>query len=251
MSLQFSDTINQQGIIQAIEEHCGFNPGDISGNPTLLASFTRKVNTSLDYLWGIILKACGVWHFDDVNYPDYPLLSITMTNGRREYSFVKDGAGNIVLGFHRVMVSDPSGTFHEIYEVDQEDITMKSNSKENTDSFINGLNATGTPTRYAKTANGIFLDVIPNYAGTIQVFVDREASHFVPTDTVKMPGFVGIFHEYVALRPSYQYAAPKGFKNATDLMNQTNTMERQVELYYTNRNKDVPQRMAANVESTK
>lgn len=251
--MQFSDTTNQQGIIQKIERNCGFNPGDITNNSVLLASFTAEINLALDYIMGVILYACGQWHYDDRNYVDYPLIQMNLNSGQRDYSMLLDGDGNVILGIHKVMVADLTGTFREIYSIDQESITRHTGSAERTGRFTNGLNASGTPTRYAKTGDALFLDVIPNYSvsGGIKVFIDREASHFVPTDTVKKPGFVGLYHEFIAARPSWQYAEPHGLKNAIGLLNQTNSLERSIAVYYANRDKDTPRRMAANVENNK
>lgn len=253
MSLQFSDTINRKGIIQKIEKNCGFDFGDISGNAGLLADFTADVNMALDAIWGIIGQSCGTWSLDDTNYTDYPFIVANLVSGQRDYPFLVDGDGNLILDVFRVMVADPTATFHEIYPVDQKTTTSHTGNVPNTDSFINGLNATGTPTRYDKTGNSVFLDVIPNYNmnGGIQMFVNREASYFLTSDTIKKPGFSGLYHEYLALRPSYQYASVKGFANAMDLKNQMDILAAQCSQYYSNREKDAPKRLVANVENNK
>ncbi len=253
MSIPFSSTTNKNGLIQLCEDYCGFNDGDISGNSTLLAKFAGYINLGLDDAWSVILQSTGKWHMDDSNFSDYPMITTNLVSGQRDYSFVSDGSGNIILEIYRVMVADPSGTYHEIYPVDQFQTTEKTASLENTDPMYNGLNASGTPTRYSKTGNGIFLDVIPNYNGVngLKVFIDREASYFTSSDTTKKAGFAGIFHQYLAVFASEFYAGIKTLTNLKKLTADKIQMRRDIQEYYARRDKDTPKRMVANVENNK
>lgn len=252
MSVPFSNS-SGIGLIQLCEDYCGFNRGDILGDTTLLQKFTGYINLALDDAWSIILQASGKWHFDDINYPDYPMIETNLISGQRDYSFVTDQDGSIVLEIFRVMVADPSGTYHEIHPVDQFQTTYGTANLENTDAMINGSNATGTPTRYSKTSNGIFLDVIPNYNGVraLQVFIDREASYFVTSDTTKKPGYVGVFHQYLALWASEFYAGIKTLTNLKKLNSDKMQMKRDLGQYYARRDRDTPKRMVANVENNR
>lgn len=253
MSIPYLDTTNKNGMINLCEDYCGFNDGDISGNSTLLAKFTGYLNLALDDAWSVILQATGKWHMDDSNYTDYPMITTNIVSGQRDYSFVNDGSGNLILEIYRVMVADPTGVYHEIYPVDQFQTTMKTGNLENTDPMIDGKNASGTPTRYSKTANGIFLDVVPNYsiASGLKVFIDREASYFATTDTTKKPGFAGIFHQYLPLWASEFYAGIKTLTTLKKLNADKIQMRRDIQEYYARRDKDTPKRMVANVENNK
>lgn len=253
MSISFLNTTTKDGQINLCEDYCGFNDGDISGNPTLLAKFTGYINRGLDDAWSVILQATGKWHMDDSNYTNYPIISTNLNTGQRDYPFTTDGSGNIILEIYRVMVADPTGTFHEIYPVDQFQTTDRTNTEDNTDSMINGLNAAGTPTRYSKTGNGIFLDVIPNYnlIGGLKVFIDREASYFAVTDTVKKAGFAGLFHQYLAVFASEFYAGVKTLTNLKKLTADKIQMRRDIQDYYAKRDKDTPKRLIPNVENNR
>ena len=255
MSVPFSNTSTTGAIgqIQLCEDYCGFNTGDISGNQTFLQKFTSYINLGLDDAWSIVLQATGKWHMDDSNFTDYPIILSNLVSGQRDYPFVSDGSGNIILEIYRVMVADPTGTYHEIYPVDQFQTTEKTGNLENTDAMINGLNASGTPTRYSKTGNGIFLDVIPNYNSTkgLKVFIDREASYFVTSDGTKKAGFAGIFHQYLALFASEFYAGIKSLANLKKLNADKMQMRRDIQEYYARRDKDTPKRMMPNVENNK
>lgn len=265
MSTSYNDTVGKKGLIQLIERNCGFSDGEISGNATLLALFTADINIALDKALSIIFKSAGKWQFDDNNQTDYPFITTNIVSGQRDYSFTTDGSGNIILDIYRVMVAGSTGVYKEIYPVDQESRNVNSGilgaqsgtlfggSQTNTDSFIDGRNTSGTPYRYDLTANGIFLDPVPNYsyATGLKVFINREASYFNTGDTTKKPGFAGLFHEYLALRPSYQYAYRKSLTNVKALQNEMLTMEAEITSYYAARERGVPKRMRANIESNK
>lgn len=205
MSLYFNDTSTKKGIIQEIESECGLDDGAITNDTDLFKKFTVSVNLALDDFWAIAIPASGKWQLDDSNYDNtnggYPIITANIVSGQRDYPFTTDGSGNLILDVYKVMVADSTGYFREIKPVDQQnDLDMES--------FYNGQNASGVPTRYDKTANGIFLDVVPNYSrdASLKVFINREASYFTTAHTTRKPGVPGIFHRYFVLKPSLDYA---------------------------------------------
>lgn len=254
MSTPFSDIVNKKGLIQLCEDWCGFSDGDISGNPLLLQKFTSWINLGLDDTWNTILLACSLGGLDDSNYSDYPFFSTNLISGQRDYSYTIDGDGSVILDCSRVMVANTAGTFAEIYPVNQDTTTANRGNPTDTTSFIDGRNASGIPTRYSKQGgNSILLDVIPNYNSTngLIFFGTREASYFNVNDTTKRPGFVGIFQSYPALFASEMYAGMKTLGNLKKLNLDKTNMKRDIQVYYTQRDKDVPKRMNANVEQTR
>jgi len=217
MAIQFNDTTNLSGLVQLFEEEIGANPGDVSGNPTRLKKFTARANSALDRYFQIAIQASGTWQLDDSNHTDYPFIETDLIANQRDYSFTSDGSGNIVLDIYKVMVKDEQGVYYEIYPVDQQ-------SDEYMDGFWSEQNQTGQPMRYDKTANGIFLDVLPNYNWRIadegekgvKIFINRESSYFVSTDTTKKAGYP--YHqEYFYLKPAYEHARINGLSNKVDL----------------------------------
>lgn len=233
MSLQFNDTATKRGIIQEIESNCGFQDGGISGNTTLLKKFTAQVNLALDKIFSIIFKAGKKWQFDDGNHIDHPFIMTNIVSGQRDYSFVTDEQGNLILDIYKVMRKNADGFWEEIKPVDQQ-------SDETTEEFYDGRDVPGIPNRYDKTGNSIFFDVVPDYNSTngLKIFINREGSYFVYGDTNKKPGFAGLFHEYLALRPSYFYAIRKGLKNYKLLKGEMLEMEGDCKKYYSDRSKD-------------
>ena len=241
MSLQFSDTNNNAGIVQLIDSNIKTNRVSYS-----LKDITRDVNLALDYIYATIFDCGGTWQFDDSNHTDYPIITTSLASGTRDYPFVLDEQGNFILDIYRVMVKDQAGIYHEIYPVDMQ-------SETDMQSFYNGINTTGVPTRYDKTANGILLDVIPSYNSSegLKVFINRSGSYFSSTDTTKKPGFSALFHEYLALRPSYQYAFRNSLKNAGAIQNEMLLMEEKIKKHYGKRERDIKRQLKANIENNK
>ena len=233
MSLQFSDTTNKSGILQKIERLCKLGDGYITGNAIRLKEWTADVNLALDKVLSIIFKIGGRLQFDDSNHVDYPFITTALTANQRDYTFTTDEQGNLILDIYRVMIKDENGVYFEIFPVDQQ-------SDEYTNGFWSGQNATGIPSRYDKTANGIFLDCIPSYTQSegVKIFINREGSYFISTDTTKKAGFAGLYHKFLALEPAYEYAYINDLKNKNDIKTELLEMERDIKKHYRDRSKD-------------
>ena len=212
MSLVFSDTTNKSGIIQQLERKCGFNDGEISGNPLRMAQFTADINLAMDNVTAKIFKLGGTWQFDDSNHTGYPIITTDLVAGQRDYSFTTDDAGNLILGIYKVMVLE-DGKYKDTTPVDQQSQT------EDVRTLTNGEDTTGSVTRYDKTANGIFLDLVPEADVTdgLKMYINRESTYFTVSDTTKKPGFDGLVHEYIVLDVAYKYARDKRLANRVDL----------------------------------
>lgn len=249
MSLVFSNAAAKSGIVELIDETLGTNSTTYP-----LAAKVRDINLSLDKIYSIIFAAGGTWNFDDSNQTDYPIIRTNLVAGQRDYSFVTDASGNLILDIYKVLVADSAGVYRTIqpYNVQSQDTRA---------SFTNGANTGGIPTNYDKTANGIFLDFVPNYNYTngLMVYINREGSYFTVADTTKKPGFAGLFHEYLALNTSYKYAARKGLQIAggrirggvrTGLLGDVYDMEQAIGDYYGTRERDINRRMTPAPSST-
>lgn len=250
MSIQFSNTTTKNGLIQHCEDECGFNDGDISGNTTLLAKFTAYINNALDDVFALLFKAGGIWQFDDINHTKYPEIKTNLVSGQRDYPFTTDEQGNLVLDIYKVMVMNDEGIFQEIFQVDKE---SANNSNVNVDSFIDGQDLSGQPVRYDMSANGIFLDPIPNYSETLglKVFINREASYFTTSDTTKKAGFTGLFHYLLVLLPSLKYARIHTLPQYDRLELETAKMKKELSDNKGRRSRDINRRLRPSGESNK
>lgn len=236
MSKVFNDTTNLKGLVQEYELEIS-NEGLVSSNTTRLKQFAAAVNSALDDFTALAIQSSGTWQWDDSSHADFPIITTNLVSGQRDYTFTTDEQGNIILDIYKVLVADSSGVFHEIKAVDAQ-------SQTDTNGFWDGRNTTGLPTRYDKTANGIFLDAIPNYNATngLKVYINREASYFSHTDTTKRPGVPGIFHRYFVLRPAEDYARRNNLANYQAIRAERIEMEREIEEYFSMRPKDEARR---------
>lgn len=245
-----NDTTNYRGIVQIYEKELGFDRGYISGNTDRMKEFTADVNLAYDDFLDMAFKSGGTWQFDDSNHTDYPIITTNVVSGQRDYAFTLDENSNLILDIYRVMIADSSGVFREIMPVDQQ---TRNSNQVNTDSLIDGRNTSGIPSRYDKTANGIFLDLVPNYtyANGLKVHINREPSYFVYTDTTKKPGVPGIYHKYFALKPALDYARRKSLAVLPRLENEVFKMEQAIKDGFGKRERDIIRRVQPNIEKTR
>lgn len=217
MAIKFNSTTDLDGLVQLFEEEIGANTGDVSGNTTRLKKFTARCNAALDSYFALAIQASGKWQLDDTNHTDYPFIETDLIALQRDYSFTTDGSGNKILDIYKVMIKNQDGIYYEIFPIDQQ-------SDEYTDSFWSEQDQTGQPMRYDKTANGIFLDVLPNYNWRtveegekgVKIFINRESDYFATSDTTKKAGYP--YHqEYFYKKPAYEYARIKGLSSKNDL----------------------------------
>lgn len=250
MSLVFNSPNGPyNGIIQIYEKEGGYNLGDVSGNTDLLKQVTADINLALDDLWNLAFQAGGTWVFDDSNQTDYPFIQTNLISGQRDYAFTVDGSGNLILDIYRVMIANAAGIFQEIYPVD---VSTRNNNTTETNSFIDGQNKTGAPFRYDKTGNGILLDLIPNYNAALglKVFINREGSYFLYTDTTKKAGVPGNLHRYLAIKPAFDRARQTNAKNYNLLALEVARLEDTIRDTFRRRQKDVTPKLIPNVEAT-
>jgi hypothetical protein len=244
--LAFSDTSGLSGILQLIEFQMGFPSGYITGDTNRLKQWTALINQSVSSAWDIIFDIAYNWNPDDINHTDYPIQFFNLVSGQREYSFTETEDGQEILEILKVAVKDNNGVFHEIPTLDQQ---SRQSSNNDVSSFIDGQNASGTPTRYDKTATGIFVDPIPNYSSTngVKIFVQREGSYFTTASTTKTPGFSGAYHEWCVFEPCYKQALASTLVNKISLFEREMTkIEQKMRTGYSRRDRDALKRLKVN-----
>lgn len=242
MSIQFNDTTTYKGLVQKYEKEVGFNRGDVSGNTDRLKEFTVDVNVAFDDFLSIAIQASGKWQYDDSNHTDYPIITTNIVSGQRDYSFTSDENSNLILDIYKVAIL-PSATetlYQSIEPIDE--------LRTDTD-IVTGETDGGTPYAYGKLSNGIFLEPKPDYNATsgLKVFINREPSYFVYTDTTKKPGAPGIFHKYFYLKPAREYARMHSLSSYERLNNEIIKLEGdeergiqgEIAKYFSRREKDV------------
>ena len=197
-----------------------------------LAAKTLDMNNALNQYFIIANSAAGNWRpADDLNQPDYPVIYTNLVSGKQDYALTVDADGNQVLDIYKVRILGTDGTtWTTMTQINQDTIT---------DDDLQTVTS-GTPSKYYLTANGIFLVGQPNYASTggLEVWVSRSPTYFLVSDTTKKPGIPWVHSEYIALRPSYQYALSKGLPQTAALRADKEIMEEAIKSYWSQRNKD-------------
>ena len=234
MSLAFNS--GSAGIIQQIERQLGLGAGYISDNATRLAEWTADINLTLDDVFHIIFGADGKWDFDDGNHTTDPILTTDLVSGQRDYPFSEDADGNLILDIKRVFVRSSTTTpYKEIFPID-----VQSDLEGEIGGLADGLNTEAIPNRYDKTARSVFLEPIPPDTVTagLKFYVNREGSYFLTSDTTKTPGFAGLYHEYLVLKPAYKYARANNLAVREVLKRDVLELEEAITAHYSRRSRD-------------
>ena len=185
-------------LLSSIEFWAGFNQGDVSGDTSLKALFTARLNRRLERAFGMIGAGSSLSTLDDTNYSEQPFSLFDIVSGQNDYEFLEDEDGNTISDITAVMIK--VGTLFSKIEkltLDHPDaeLIMSPNAKP------------GVPTRYIERNNTIFLDPVPNY-GLVEgakLFYKRVPSYFATTDTTKQPGIPVQFHEMLSVGSAYDW----------------------------------------------
>jgi len=211
MGMQYSNTTTKDGLLQDCEFWTGLGDGNISGDSTLKARFTGLLNRAYDEVLPIVFSSDAKWQWDDSNHTKNPIATTDLVSGQAEYSFTSDEQGNSILEIEAVYVKGPDGQWKRLAAIDTE-------SDAGTDAvFAQNSNNTGTPTRYEKRANSIWLDKVPDYsqAGGIRVLFARTPDYFTTSDTTQTPGIPAPFHRLLSLIASYDWVCVNKAENVT------------------------------------
>lgn len=209
-----------------------------------LADKVLDINVAMDDALDIAIRSCGIGQYDDTNHPNYPTITTDLNSGQRDYTYTQDGSGNLILDIYKVMVMNPSGVYEEIPQVDMQ-------TWDNNESFYDGQNVTGQPTKYDRTGNGIMFDVIPNYDQTdgVKMFINREGSYFTISDTTKKPGIDGRLHEYLVVSPACKYADRNSLNNYATLTNRKLLLEKKIAEVYSKKDRGVRKILSRNLKN--
>jgi len=238
MALPFSDTTTRTGIVQLIEDRT--NTQSTASTSYALATKTRDINLAFAKYMSIAVAASGRWQVDDTTQTDYPITEADLISGQQDYAFTLDGSTptNYVLDIHRVEMLDSAGNWVLLRPLDMKDVSVALGAFQPNN---------GTPAFYDKTSNAIFLYPAPNYnwrlanegRSGLRFYFSRTPVYFTTADTTKVPGIPDMFHEYLAIRPSYFYCLSKGLtEKARQYKAEMLEMESAIKAYYGTRQRD-------------
>ncbi len=203
-----------------------------------IADKVTDVNNALNKYFIIANGAAGNWRpVDDTNQTDYPIIQGNLVTNQQDYTLATDEDGNQILDIYKVRILNPDGiTWTTLSQINQDQIT---------DSDLQTVTS-GVPSQYYLNSNGIFLVQKPSYTTVngMEIWINRTPTYFTVSDTTKKAGIPWVHHEYLALRPAWQYCSDKGLSNASDLKEQLfgkdgkSGLEGDIAKYYRDRNKN-------------
>jgi len=241
-----NDTTNRMGVVQVLEDLTSTQSASSASYP--LRTKIRDINLAFDDYFILAINSSGTWQIDDTNQTDYPIAVTNIVSSQQDYSFILDESNNYILDIYRVECKDATGAWQLLTPYDENDEETALSAQATT---------TGTPTRYSKTSNGIFLDKIPSYnsTGGLKVYFARTPYYFTVAgdDSVSptRPGIPNAHHRYLALKPAYWYWLPKDATKASLYRDEVARMETSIQDYFSQRVKDEKPRLTVKQESTR
>jgi len=226
----FSDITNDTGIIQ--ETDFLLNLDVATTYP--VKQKTRSINRYYDRVVSLILQADGRFEYDDNNQTDLPIGTTALVANQQDYSI----SGATFLKILRVEVKDSNGNWTQLKQISLQD-------KKGT-AMTEYKKTAGTPKEYDLLGQSTFLYPKPNYslAAALKIYYQRDVSHFVSTDTTKVPGFAAPFHSILSFGAALDYAIANNLTSRISLFREEIAkLEMAIINFYGNRDKDSKLRM--------
>lgn len=228
--MQLSESTNKTGIYELFQDLTKTNPTSYS-----LYKFVRDANNAFGNYNLIALRSSQKWEMDDTNQTDYPIITINIVSGQADYPFTFDGSStpNQILDISRVELKDLTGVSRFLTPYDQ---------SETSNSLTQDATMLGTPYRYDKLANAIWLNPVPNYslANALKVYFGRTPVYFIGdgAHNTIIPGIPDMFHPYFSYVPAYLYCVQNLPELAAGYLAIVQKMEVDIANFYFFRNRD-------------
>ena len=117
MSIVFSDTVGNTGVVQQVRK---FMRVDATQWPTV--NVVNSVNNYLDTVAGYAIGADRLFQWDDTNHTKLPIGTTNLVANQSDYSFLTDEQGNSILNLTRIDILDSTGTYRQLQPIDQSQI---------------------------------------------------------------------------------------------------------------------------------
>lgn len=227
MSIQFSDTVNNTGIVQQARVLARV---DATQWPT--ARIVNSCNNWGDFVAGYAIGADKRFQWDDTNHTKLPIGTTDLTVNQSDYSFLTDEQGNAIVTLTRIDIKNSDGLWEKLDVFNQSDTNMA------LDEVYTG---TGNPLYYDKIADNI-IRLYPTPATTVSAglkfYFQRTPSRFTATDTTKAPGVSPLLHRGYVIASAYDIAMTLGLPNLSVLSVELEKERQKVIQYFGTRNND-------------
>ena len=203
----FNDTTTNQGLLQEIDFYLFGSSATMNTTAYSIADRTRRINQRLNRIVSIIFKNDRRWKFDDFNHDEMNIFYTTLVEGQNDYEI----SGADFLTIEEVAILNSDGKYRILTPIVRE----AGNSQ-----YLQDLEDgdSGTPTHYEKHGNSIMMYPKPSLSYLtatkgLMVRGKRSPSYFVVGDTTKVPGFNPLYHSYLSIGASYDYAIANGMNS--------------------------------------
>lgn len=233
MSIPFSDTTNNTGIVQQVRK---FMRVDATQWPT--ANIVNSVNNYLDTVAGYAIGADRLFQWDDTNHTALPIGTTNLVANQTDYSFLTDQQGNNILNLTRIDILDASGQYRKLEPIDQTDILGAIDAQ-----YI----VAGLPEYYDKIADNIvrlYPKPVSSVTAGLKFYFQRTPSYFTASDTTKTPGVPALLHRGFVIAAAYDGALTLGLQNLQPLSVEMQKEEKKMAQHFGSRNTDVVKTMS-------
>ena len=235
MSIQFSDTSGNTGILQQVRKMMR-----VDANQWPTVNVVNSCNNWLDTVAGYVIGTDNRFQWDDTNHSKLPIGTTNLVANQSDYSFLTDEQGNSIVTLTRIDLLTATGgsTYVQLQEVDQKDYEGYGLDSLQT--------TTGTPQYYDKIADNIIrLYPKPKTSVTagLKFYFQRTPSYFVVTDTTKAPGVSPLLHRGFVIAAAYDGALTLGLNNLQPLSVELQKEEKKMIQYFSDRNQDSDQQL--------
>lgn len=233
MSIPFSDTVNNTGILQRARTTARVNATQW---PT--ANVVNSVNDWLNKIFTYGKPGDVRFQLDDTNHTKLPIGTTNLVANQSDYSFLTDEQGNRITNLTRIDILDPSGLYRQLIPMDQGNIKGIALDEWNKTANL--------PLYYDKIADNV-IRLYPKPATSvtsgIKFYFQRSPSYFTASDTTKAPGVADDLHRGFVIAAAYDAAFTLGLENLQALSVELQKEEQKLEDYFSSRETDEPQRL--------
>lgn len=230
MSIQFSDTSGNTGILQRARQMARVDS-------TQWAT-SNVVNSCNDWLNKIFTKGKNLdikFQLDDTNHTALPEGTTDLNANQSDYSFLTDQQGNRITNLTRVEVLNPDGLYVQLIPIDQAQLNGIALEEWNKTANL--------PLYYDKIADNIvrlYPKPATDVSNGLKYYFQRAPSYFVATDTTKAPGVADDLHRGFVIASAYDAALTLGLANLQPLSVELQKEEQKIDDYFATRQTDEP-----------
>lgn len=246
--MKYSDTTNKDGIVQFTESLCKLGDGGITSDTTLFKQITSYLNQAAKKIETALLRVDKNWKWDDTNYTDFPIATIDLVTGQRDYTLpasTSGGDASTLWKINKVRVLGTDGLYFDIYPLPA---TWNETHP--------AVGYQGSPIYYRLIGNAIRLSPIPKTSDVtltsgLEVTFQRSGVDFTTSSTTVQPGFPNAYHDLMAYDASSAYLMPINTDLALIYSQVFNQRIELLEQDWSNRNDDIPNQIITKHRSSR